>query len=281
LEDGLNPNALHHALPNPDQPSKAVVYVGRLRVRDTTPPGDYNFKRALKLSSNSYFIHAALRTGPEKIVELGQQLHLGERTGIMPMQEAPGAFPTRERVTRRWTEGNTANLAIGQDPVLMTPVQVAVLTAAIANGGKVLRPRLAQRLEPQDSSGNMSPMNLPPQPPRGNLGVKAANLGILREAMLADVEEPDGTGRRAAVPGLRICGKTGTAQNENVHGHKIGQTTWFASFAPYEKPKYAVVVVVEDGASGGETCAPIAGKIYSAILASERKPANVAAFAPR
>lgn len=281
LEDGLNPNAMHHALPNPDQPGKAIVYVGRLRVKDTTPPGDYNFKRALKLSSNSYFIHAALRTGPKKIVELGQKLHFGERTGIMPMQEAPGAFPSIERVTRRWTDGNTANLAIGQDPVLVTPVQVAVMTAAVANGGRVLWPRLADRLEPQENSGTDLPLSFPHLAPRSNLGVKPSTLDIVREAMLADVEESDGTGRKAAVPGLRICGKTGTAQNENLQGHKTGQTTWFASFAPYEKPKYAVVVVVEDGASGGETCAPIAGKIYSAILASERKPANVAAYAPR
>ena len=83
--------------------------------------------------------------------------------------------------------------------------------------------------------------------------------------MLADTEDPEGTGKPACVPGLRICAKTGTAQNQDIHGHLASHTTWFASFAPYEKPQYAVVVMVEKGASGGVTCAPIAGKIYTAI----------------
>ncbi len=92
----------------------------------------------------------------------------------------------------------------------------------------------------------------------------------MHDAMLADTEDPDGTGTKAAVPGLRICGKTGTAQVQDVRNKKTGQTTWFASFAPYEEPRYAVVVMVEEGESGGTTCAPVAGKIYTAILERER-----------
>src|SRR5207248_10534783 len=87
--------------------------------------------------------------------------------------------------------------------------------------------------------------------------------------MLAETEdEVEGTGRPARVPGIRICGKTGTA--ERTEGGAKRNTTWFISFAPYEHPKYAVVVAVEDGASGGGTCAPIAKKIYEAILESEK-----------
>ena len=96
-----------------------------------------------------------------------------------------------------------------------------------------------------------------PLPVRDELGVSARSLSILQEAMVADTEDPEGTGHRAAVPGLRICGKTGTAQIQDEHNRKIGQTTWFISFAPYcppgsaEKPRWAVVVMVENGKSGG------------------------------
>ena len=84
--------------------------------------------------------------------------------------------------------------------------------------------------------------------------------------MLAETEDPEGTGHAAAVPGLRICGKTGTAQVMNEHNQEIDRTTWFASFAPYENPRYAVVVMVESGTYGGPTCAPIAHDIYEEIL---------------
>jgi penicillin-binding protein 2 len=98
--------------------------------------------------------------------------------------------------------------------------------------------------------------------------------------MLADTEDSDGTGRHvrdhAALPGLRICGKTGTAQVQNEYNKKTGQTVWFTSFAPYcppgssEKPHYAVVVMVEGGGSGGDTCAPVAGRVYAALMDRDR-----------
>jgi cell division protein FtsI/penicillin-binding protein 2 len=187
-------------------------------------------------------------------------------------QESGGAFPTLERLRQGWTDGNTANLCIGQDPVLMTPLQVAVLTSAIANGGKVLWPRLVDRLESQEGTEHRKPYVFPTPPPRDELGVSARSLRIVQDAMLADVEEADGTGTLAAVPGLRICGKTGTAEVQDVFNRKSGKITWFAAFAPYKEPKYAVVVMVEEGVSGARTCAPIAGKVYSAILDCEREP---------
>ena len=82
--------------------------------------------------------------------------------------------------------------------------------------------------------------------------------------MLADVEDK-GTGIEAAIEGLRIAGKTGTAQKEDAHGVLEEHITWFVSFAPYDSPHYAVVVMVEKGGSGGKTCAPVARKIYLAL----------------
>jgi penicillin-binding protein 2 len=237
-------------------------------------PGPFNFRRALKRSSNSYFITVGLRIGPEPIIRLGQRLHFGEREGLPTRQDAHGSFPGLERLRSGWTDGNTGNLCIGQDPVWVTPLQIAVLTAAIANGGDVLWPRLVDRIEVADPTLGSPPVVLPRGQVRDRLGVSARTIKIMHDAMLGDTEDADGTGTKARVPGIRICAKTGTAQVQDTHNVKTGLTTWFASFAPYEQPRYAVVVMVEDGTSGGTTCGPVTHDIYAAILEWERSNAS-------
>jgi penicillin-binding protein 2 len=281
LEAGWDPNQIIHVPPNPAQPNKGFIKVGDHPIKDTAPPGDYDFKRALKMSCNTYFVTCGLHIGPEPIVRMGRLLHFGERTGFAnTRQEATGTFPSLRRLGSGWTDGNTANMSIGQDPVWVTPLQIAVLTSAIANGGKVLTPRLVDRVESPDPLSGAPPRVLPRAPARGQLGVSQHTLAVLHEAMLADTEDPDGTGRHVrdhySLPGLRICGKTGTAQVQDEHNVKTGQTVWFASFAPYcppgapEKPRYSVVVMIEGGASGGETCSPAAGQVYAALMARDR-----------
>ena len=136
---------------------------------------------------------------------------------------------------------------------------MAVLTAAIANGGKVLWPRLVDRIEAAGpDSGRRRPRSSRAAGCGTSLGVSPRTLQILREAMLADMEDADGTGRQGArVPGMRICGKTGTAQvQDERNAHDRPHDLVCFSFAPYEQPRYAVVVMVEGGGSGGGTCAP-------------------------
>lgn len=283
LEAGLNPQETIRVAENPNQPGKGYIIVRGHPIKDTVRPGDYDFRRALMLSSNSYFVTNGLRTGPERIVRLGQRFHLGERTRLNTRQEVSGSFPSLERVTSGWSERNTANLSIGQDPVYVTPIQVAVMVSAIANGGTVLWPRLVDRIVPQDSLSGEPATVFPSGRVRDELGVSQRSLGILQEAMLADTEDPEGTGKHVRdhhpLPGLHICGKTGTAQVQDIHGAKTGQITWFASFAPYgppgsdEKPRWAVVVMIEEGKSGGDTCSPVAGEIYEALLKREQKAA--------
>jgi penicillin-binding protein 2 len=244
-------------------------------------PGVYDFERAFRKSSNTYFVSNGLQAGVANIVRLGQRLHLGERIGLPTRQETAGTFPTWQRISARWSEGDTANLCIGQGEIDVTPLQMAVVTSAIANDGKVLWPRLVARLESQDPSSGEPPTLFADSRVRDELGVKPSTLTILRQAMLADVEDADGTGRAAAVPGLRICGKTGTAQKKNMQGELEEDFTWFISFAPYEHPRYAVVVMVEveHGGSGGGTCAPVAQQIYLALQQCEEggrpKPADM------
>jgi len=260
LEKGLNPREEFVVEPNPRNPNRGIYYLGRDDINDTAPPGRYNLTRALARSSNSYFVTNGLRPGVfEKVVELGARLHLGERMGLPLLQETPGNFP-RTGNQRNWNPRFKANICIGQGEMDVTPMQMAVMTCALANGGKVLKPRLVDRLESQDLAGIEPPQVFPKGVVRDHLGVSRRNLDIVRDAMLAETEDPvEGTGRHVRVDGLRICGKTGTAElKERRADGQFKNTVWFVSYAPYDRPQYAVVVLVEDGQSGGSTCAPLA-----------------------
>jgi len=275
LENGMNPNEIYDLQPDPRDPAHGFIQIARnLRKKDTAPPGQYNFKKALIHSSNGYFIYHGLQRGNlQTIVELGRRCHLGEKFPLGTRQESPGLFPDQKRITTSsWTINSTADLCIGQE-IDVTPLQMCVVACALANGGKVLQPRLVDRIEPQDPLTEGQPVRFRKGIVRDNLGVKTSTIRTLQEAMLDDTENPEGTAYKAfrgsAVDTeLRVCGKTGTAQNE-VNG-SITYTTWFLSFAPYEHPHYAVVVMVEDGSSGGGTCAPIAREVYEAILKLEK-----------
>jgi penicillin-binding protein 2 len=273
LENGLNPKEIYDVQANPERPDKGCIYIGRRKIEDTAPPGPYDFQKAFIHSSNAYFITNGLRAGVENIVRMGERFHLGERTGLLPHQETGGDFPSLDHVTSSdWRAGNTANLCIGQGEIDVTPIQMTVLISAIANGGTVLWPRLVDRLVPQDAGAGTPLRQYPTGLVRDQLNVHQRSLQIVRRAMWADVQDSDGSGVAAAVPGLTICGKTGTAQVQDEHNHTIGHNYWFASFAPFEKPKYAVVVMVqstEEAGSGGKICGPIAHDIYEEILKKE------------
>lgn len=269
LENGLNPQEIYRVEANPLNPNRGAIHVGRQKFNDTAPPGDYDLRRALLRSSNAYFIAHGLRPGVfERVVELGQRLHLGERIGLPLMQEAPGHFPSAKRIHANWPAGYTANICIGQGEMDVTPLQMAVMTSALANGGKVLWPRLVDRRESSDPAGIEPPTVYEKGRIRDNLGVSQRSLKILRDAMLAETEDPEGTGKHVLGTGFRVCGKTGTAERTDQGAKR--NTTWFISFAPYEQPHFAVVVMVENGASGGSTCAPIARDVYLALQNREK-----------
>jgi penicillin-binding protein 2 len=278
LEAGLDPKVEYQVMDNPHQHGRGHIVVGNKSWKDTVIPGPYDFKKALSLSSNSYFITNGLRAGIARIIELGQRLHLGETTRLNTHQETAGYFPSVKRISSNWHDGDTANICIGQGLVSVTPLQMAVMTAALANGGKVLWPRVVTRMEPQDPASGAQPIVFPAGRIRDNLGVNPANLKIVQDAMLSEVIE--GTGKQAAVPGVSIGGKTGTAQITNERNVIIDHTTWFISFAPVENPRYAVVVMVEGGSSGGGDCAPIAGSIYRFLFHPPKRASSLAQTQP-
>jgi penicillin-binding protein 2 len=272
LQAGVNPNEIYHS-------QGAFAMPGRHPIGDTAPAGPYDFKRAFAKSSNSYFIHHGLRIGIRPIIELGNQFFLGQSTDVpVGIKTQRGFFPTMPWISKHgWSDGETANLCIGQGSIAVTPLQMAVMTSAIANGGKIYKPRLVQRTEPQEQLPNGDAVEQFATELRGEVQVRQSNLQVVRAAMLADTEDSEGTAfpafhesdrRTPRLKLLRVCGKTGTAQ---VTKGKVvvDHITWFVSYAPYDKPRYAVVIMIESGGSGGGTCAPVAEMIYQAIEKQE------------
>lgn len=249
--------------------------LGGRRINDTALPGYYDFHRAFKRSSNTWFIKHGLEAGLAALLETGHRFFLGEGANLPTYQEVRGYFPSFEIARRRWGTGNLANVCMGQE-ITVTPLQMAVMTAAVANGGRVFWPRLVKRVEPVEAGPNQATRRFDSRV-RGELNIESRFLTILREAMLADTEEREGTGFKAfhardertpLLQRYRVGGKTGTAEVERG-GRVVDNITWFTCFGPYEAPRYAVVVMVESGASGGGTCAPVARRIFQAIERQE------------
>ncbi len=248
--------------------------IGNRVIDDTAPAGDYDFRRAFIRSSNSYFIDHALRLGLRRLLETGAALGFGEATGVDIGEEASGVFPAPGEVEGRWTRSHLADVSIGQQ-IAATPLQVATMVAAVANGGDLPRPRLVRAIDPGPaadgpdgilSAGDATEV---PSRMRRRVPVHPDHLAVIRNAMRDDVASEEGTGRAARVVGMEVCGKTGTAEVK-AGRRLIDKITWFASFAPHDAPRYVVVVMVESGGSGGGTCAPIARRIYERLRDRER-----------
>ncbi len=226
--------------------------------------GDVDLLAALQQSCDVYFYDIAKRVGIDRIAAMARRFGLGEPTGIDLTGERGGLVPDRDwklgRFGVSWQQGETLVVGIGQGYLLATPLQLAVMTARIANGGKAVVPHLL----------------------RGR-GAKPApeSMGISRDALAAVVEGMNrvtntrrGTAYRARIaePELAMAGKTGTAQvrriskSERLKGViKNKDRPWeerdhalFVAFAPVRQPRYAVVTVVEHGGSGSRAAAPIA-----------------------
>jgi penicillin-binding protein 2 len=270
LQHGISPAERINVPPDLARPGRGCIWIGRRKIEDTAPPGEYDFRRGFLRSSNHYFITNGLRTGAQNLVLLSQRFHLGERSDIPTGQEVPGILPSLERVVRGWNDGDTANLCLGQGELAVTPLQMAVMTAAIANGGTVYWPRLVMSIEPQDSHDTQPRQTFPAGRVRDRLPIHPAHLKTLRDAMLADTLDPEGTGHKAFFRDGRpvsfsVGGKTGTAQISDTQNRVVDRIAWFVSFAPVEQPRYVVVTMIESGASGGGAAAPVCRDIYRAL----------------
>src|SRR5213595_1428886 len=233
--------------------------------------GTIGLADALKVSCDSFFYQYGNAAGIQSIDAVGKMLGIGQESGLQLSGEQTGNMPGPEWMQihhpqERWSQAQTANVSIGQGYTLVSPLQLAMAYATIANGGVCYYPRLVDRVLKQDGSpvldehGNVAV----PQTPRVRSDLRQElspdKIELVRKGLWKVVNEDGGTGGRARLEDWVVAGKTGTAQ-ASERGHK-DTTAWFVCFAPFDHPKYVVAVMVQ-GASGhgGEVAGPIATRI--------------------
>lgn len=233
--------------------------------------GPVNAKQAMAYSCDTWFFKVADTLGLDPIAEMGRALGLGSPTGIGVLGEVPGIMPTSEYHDRLspggYTKGMALNSAIGQGDDNVTPLQLAGVYAAIANGGTLYKPQLVQRIEDLDGQVVES---YDPQVVR-TVDINPEFRKVIVDGLVAVANEPGGTAFRArlqykdALEGIEVAGKTGTAQVVAIGAVRLKKDqmdfftrdhAWFAGFAPVDKPEIAVVVLNEHGGHGGVEAAP-------------------------
>ena len=245
--------------------------------------GTLDLQSAIRVSCNAFFYQYGNAAGIDQIVAVGNMLGLGQKSGLPLSGEASGILPGPEwmRVNRpreRWSSGQTANVAIGQGYVLTSPLQMAMLTATVANGGTSYFPRLVDKIVEADGTVvRQEPVKI-----RANLlelGFTTEEIEKVRRGMWDVVNRGGGTAASARIKGQEVAGKTGTAQF--WRGGVKDNHTWFIAFAPFDEPRYAVAVLVQGAQSGGGVAAPIASKILSDVFKMEEgEDVEIAALEP-
>lgn len=234
--------------------------------------GSLNLPEAIQQSCNPYFYQMADRIGAQGLVETFDLLQFGKKTGVRLPNEQPGILPGNRhwrRVIRPgepFTPALRAFLAIGQGDTEASPLQIASTLSAVANGGRYYQPRIIKKVEHPDTGVMIEDTPVLKVDLLEN-GVRSDQLELIRKGMWMAANVPKGTARRAAPEGIEIGAKTGTAQTARF---KSRHNAWTMAFAPYDAPRYAVVVVVESGGSGGKVAGPIVKLILKGLFSQER-----------
>ena len=211
--------------------------------------GKVDLQKALAVSCNVTFGQLALQMGRSKLFNAYDKYGFSRSTST-ELADAPGRLPDFDRLN----DGDLVQMGIGQSSLLVTPLKMVLLAAAIGNKGIIMKPHIMQQI--QDSDGRIlqkqtADVWLTP--------ISPTSAATLTKMMVAVIDE--GTGSQAAINGIKVAGKTGTAENPHGADH-----SWFIGFAPAEEPKVAVAVIVENAGSGGLVATPIARHILTAAL---------------
>lgn len=231
--------------------------------------GWIGMRKAIEQSCNAYFCQLGLKCGYDNIYNEASGLGLGRATGIElginnAEKEATGLLPDnawKRRVLKdSWRAGDTCNVSIGQGALNVTPLQMSVVAASLANGGLVYKPRIIRKKGEGD--GGVVKGDL-----MRNMGWSDELLHVVRGGMYDVIQAATGTGKRARIDAVEMAGKTGTAQYGGRESSKLH--TWMIVFAPYDQPRYALSMLVEEGVSGGQTVAPRVKMLMEGIFAIE------------
>ncbi|MBR7801506.1 penicillin-binding protein 2 [Undibacterium fentianense] len=245
--------------------------------------GFVDMYRAVALSCDTYFYQLANDMGVDAIHDFMAQFGMGQITGIDLDNERRGLLPSTEwkrtafkkTINQRWIPGDTISLGIGQGQNTFTPLQMAHATATLVNNGIVMKPHLVKQVE--DPQTKQRTLTVPKESNR--ISLKPENVEFIKNAMAGVVKE--GTGARAfAGAEYTSGGKTGTAQvvamkKTEKHGTKhaverFRDHSWYIAFAPVDKPRIAIAIIVENGGYGAESAAPIVRKAIDYYLLGKR-----------
>lgn len=235
--------------------------------------GNLTLAGALAQSCNTWFYQAGLKIGAAPIIEWATALGLGKRTGIPLASESKGNIPDDNYMLRvhkrRILQGDVANMSIGQGDILITPLQMAQAMGVIAAGGTFHQTRLVKQVQ----SINNQPVSAYPDRVRAELNISEQNLADLTKGLVKVTTEGTGT-RAATVKGLKVAGKTGTAQWGPVS--KRRNAAWFGGFVPADDPVYSFAAVIEgnpgETIAGGANAAPVIGSVLSVLLKDYKPP---------
>jgi penicillin-binding protein 2 len=250
--------------------------------------GSVNVVKALAESCDVYFYNVGQRLNIDKLAKYATACGLGSKTGIGFEQEGEGLIPTtiwkKKRFGSPWSSGETISSVIGQGYNLVTPIQMLVLTSAIANGGNIVKPYVMKKIETPDGKviidGKTEIV--------GSMSVSQSTLDIVKKGLWEVVNKNYGTAWSARPGGgIEMSGKTGTAQlvgrrqNETSYERKLPDHfkphAWFVSYAPSSDPKIAISVIIEHGEHGSSAAGPVARELVKCYFNVE---AGIAENAP-
>lgn len=216
--------------------------------------GNIGFKDAYVHSSNVVFGTLGVELGNDKLKETSEKFFFNKDIPADGIPVEKSQFPT----LKKYEKGNIAQSAIGQSSDLASPLQMALVTATVANQGVMMKPHLVNEIV--TSKGELV-KSIEPESLGQIISTNTANT--MRDFMKSVVQE--GTGGNASIDGVEVCGKTGTADHQN-EGKDAPPHSWFIGFAPYDNPQVAVAVIVEDGGQGGKAAARIASEVMRTAL---------------
>ncbi|HEY3054384.1 MAG TPA: penicillin-binding protein 2 [Thermoanaerobaculia bacterium] len=266
-DDAINPSTTFTCS------GSAVFFGRRFRCYKKEGHGTLSVESALKVSCDIFFYNTGARLGVDKIGQYARNLTFGEISQIDLDGEKAGIVPSTkwaaEKQHRKWYPSETISVSIGQGPLIVTPLQVANMMAAIANGGNVYRPHVVRMIEHAGPDGRAQRLKVATEVLH-QVKLESDALRAVKTGLWKVVNEEGGTGGNARVQGLDISGKTGTVQVVAQHGWTKSEGlpfrnrdhAWFASFAPRENPQMVVVVFIEHGGHGGTESAPLAKLLY-------------------
>jgi len=242
---------------------RSIVDQSRISCANRFGHGKLNMISAIEHSCNDYFIEMGVELGKEKLSEMYALAGIGNPTGL-ETGGTDGLLPAEKFNSDKfkWRDYDTALISIGQGQVLVSPLQAARFTAAIANGGKLMKCHLLK--EVYDEKGKLLFRNQPQLETQWQL--PAGALEAVKQGMYQVVNSPLGSGKSAKSSQLTIYGKTGTAEVDMRKGRI--NNTWFTAFTQKNGTTYALAVLVEEGRSGGRSCAPLAKEFLEKYLES-------------